>query len=121
MKRVLSRVDFNIKAVLSSENDKIEGEVQNLSLNGMFLITEKEVKENVLYNIEISLQSSSSDIKILIKGLSVRKDDAGHAFTFSEIDLDSFIALKNVIAYNSGSMDKIENEFKDFIDQKKAD
>jgi len=41
----------------------------------------------------------------------VFEDSDGVALQFAQVDLDSFVHLKNIVAYNSGGEDKIMEEF----------
>lgn len=57
------------------------------------------------------LSGSTSQLTVEAKGKVLRSDDRGIAVQFDEIDLDSFIHLRNIVALNEGDMDRIMQEF----------
>lgn len=120
-KRKLSRVNFNIRALLSYKSLNFEGDVENLSLSGIFIKTgnKLDIGLNETMDIKINMLGSSSDLIINLKGIVVRNDEKGIGLKFDKVDLDSFIHLKNIIAYNFGDEDRIMDEFFNFISEKK--
>lgn len=120
-KRKLSRVNFNIRALLSYKGLNFEGDVENLSLSGIFIRTgnKLDIGLNETMDIKINMLGSSSDLNINLKGIVVRNDEKGIGLKFEKVDLDSFIHLKNIIAYNFGDEDRIMDEFFNFISEKK--
>ena len=118
-KRNFTRVLFQTEAVVTYEERKIEGEVENLSMNGMFLRTFEKIPQNAPLEIKISLSGASSELCIELKGFVVRQADDGVAIQFKEMDLDSFIHLKNTVAYNRGDEGEVMGEVYKFIERKK--
>lgn len=118
-KRKFSRVNIEIECLVEKNGRTYEGHVSNLSLKGMMFepeIRDFEAGERV--NISIQLTGHSSSLQIDVLGDVIRADEEGVAINFVELDVDSFIHLKNTIAYNDGDPDKIEREFHDFIKQR---
>ncbi len=116
-KRRFSRIKFDIEALLQNGDDVYEGHVSNLSLKGMYFeyngLPPLSSGSNVLATIQLIGHSSS--LQIDVKCEIVRLDDDGVALKFIELDMDSFMHLKNIVSYNDGDPEKIENEFRDFI------
>lgn len=110
-KRGFTRVSFRTEATVEFKDQTIRGEVENLSLKGMFLKTPEKMKKNEEVSIKILLSGTSSELFINVKGVVVRSESNGAGFQFNGMDLDSFIHLKNVIAYNEGDEGKIMDEF----------
>jgi hypothetical protein len=79
----------------------------------MLLRVKERVKVNrgELLDITISLTGDTSSLSISVKGSVVRIDQDGVALEFEKIDLDSFVHLKNIVAYNDGDEKKIMEEF----------
>ena len=88
-------------------------------MNGMFLRTIEKVPTDAPLEIKISLSGASSELCIELKGFVVRQGDDGVAIQFKEMDLDSFIHLKNTVAYNRGDEGGIKDEVYKFIERKK--
>ena len=99
-KREKSRVPFNLNATFKYKGNSIEGELDNLSLNGLYIKTGEEIPEYSKIDVNIELSGDTSMLMIKIAGEVIRNDDNGIAIKFSNIDLDSFIHLKNIISYN---------------------
>ena len=110
-KRRHTRIMFQTKAELTLAGQIITGEVDNLSLKGMLLHTTHKVKTGQKLNLTIFLSSSSSELSLSIKGQVVRLDKNSLAIEFIEMDLDTFIHLRSIIAYNEGDDQKIMEEF----------
>ncbi len=120
-KRKLSRVLFHIHAQIKKGTQAYIGRVDNVSLKGLHVkMTEgmNELNPGDQVEITIDLTGDSSDLKVQAEGEVVRWEDNGAiAVNFNHIDLDSFVHLKNIMAYNSGDYDKIMDEFMDSIQE----
>lgn len=114
-KRDFTRVTFKTEAVVDYKGREIRGEVKNLSLKGMFLLTPEKIEKNEEVSAKISLSGASSALFISVTGIVVRVEEDGLAFQLTGMDLDSFIHLKNVISYNEGDEGKIMEEFFKFM------
>ncbi len=117
-KRELVRVPFQIDATISAENQTVQGKIENISLKGMFILTDGQFKLNDMVRITIHLAGESSDLEIDVTGIVVRKNEKGIGVRFEKVDLDSFIHLRNIVAYNSGDEDQVMDEFCDFVNHK---
>lgn len=91
-----------------------------MSLNGTFVeISEKHgfsIGDNL--DILIQLTTINTSHSIDIKGIVKRMEQTGIAIQFTDIDLDSFVSLKNLVIYNDGDSDKIDREFAEFANKK---
>lgn len=85
---------------------------ENLSVKGVSVlgITGHEVGESC--DISLALSGSTSELKLLMKGKIVRTEADRIGLHFTEVDLDSFYHLKNIIYYNSEDPDTIEQELR---------
>ena len=86
-------------------------ETSDLSLHGVFVsgVEGKSVGDKC--NLTLHLAGATSDTILRIKGEVVRIEENGIGLKFFEIDLDSFYHLKNILYYNSGDPDMLEEEF----------
>ena len=117
-KRELIRVPFQIEATILHQDQTFQGKVENLSLKGMFIQTNGSFQLQDMIQITIHLAGESSDLEIKVSGIVVRMTEQGIGIQFEKIDLDSFIHLRNIVAYNRGDEDKVMDEFCDFINHK---
>ena len=117
-KRRFSRVAFNLKAFFNCRDASFKGEVENLSLNGMFVRTGEKLCLGELVEITLYLSGTTNplDISINILAAVVRVEEGGLVLQFREMDMDCFGWLKNIIAYNDGDGDKVMDELLSAID-----
>ncbi len=109
-KRNFTRVLYQSEAIVKCKELVVQGEISNLSLNGMFVNTTEQFPMDESVDIKILLSGASSELQIDLKGKVVRREDDGVGIQFKEMDLDSFIHLKNVIAYNRGDENEVMEE-----------
>ncbi|HBF36907.1 MAG TPA: PilZ domain-containing protein [Firmicutes bacterium] len=117
-KRELIRVPFQIDATILHQDQTYQGKIDNLSLKGMFIQTDGHFKLRDMIQITVHLAGESSDLGIKLSGIIVRINEQGIGVQFEKVDLDSFIHLRNIVAYNSGDEDKVMDEFCNFINHK---
>jgi hypothetical protein len=110
-KRKNRRVAFEIEAAVQSGPIIIGGIVDNLSMKGMFLNTGERISGGSPLEISITLHGSSSALSIMLKGRAIRQTETGIAIEFQEMDLDSFIHLRNIVANNSDDPDAVYEEY----------
>lgn len=118
--RKFSRVNFKVAAMIQTAERSFTGDVENLSMSGMFLVTEERLQLNDPVGITIILTGTAPEVSVSFEGRVSRIIDTGMAFTFEKIDLDSFTHLKNIIAYNIDDAEKVMEEIYHSIDEKLA-
>jgi hypothetical protein len=105
------RVPFHAEATARCGDTVVNGKIENLSMKGMFLSTDHRLIEGDTLAITVKLTGSSTELSLNLTGSVVRQTDAGMAIAFKEMDLDSFIHLRNVVSYNSGDADEVMGEY----------
>lgn len=95
--RRFDRIQFESQAMVKTGGQSFEGATENLSLNGLFIRTEKRLPIGNRAEILFVLPSASRSSEISVKGSVVRYDDDGMAFQFESLDQESFSLLKTVI------------------------
>jgi hypothetical protein len=112
-KRKLSRVLFSTKAKIRNSSYEYKGQVLDLSLNSAFIKTTslKMLQEKDSIKVKLLMSGVSTNSYIEIEGEIQRLDEEGIAVKFNSMDIDSFIYLKNIVAYNNGNHQKIVSEF----------
>ncbi|MEI7816138.1 MAG: PilZ domain-containing protein [Desulfuromonadales bacterium] len=116
--RKFSRVDFNVDATIKVADRQFQGAVENLSMTGMFLVTNEQLAEGEPVDITIVLTGTLPEIAVNFSGIVTRITEAGVGFTFEKVDLDSYMHLKNIIAYNIDDAEKVMEEIGHSIDEK---
>lgn len=118
--RKSSRVRFNVVASIAAADRQFKGSVENLSMTGMFLVTKERFAKDESAEITIVLTCIVPEISVKFNGVVTRIAEDGVGITFEKMDLDSYIHLKNIIAYNSDDAEKVEEEIGRAIDDKFA-
>ncbi len=118
--RKFSRVPFRVAATIKTSDRQFQGSVENLSMRGMFLVTDERLQLGDQVDITIALSGTSPEISITFDGTVSRVADNGLGFFFDKIDLDSYTHLKNIIAYNIDDAEKVMEEIYHSIDEKLA-
>ncbi|MDD2364723.1 MAG: PilZ domain-containing protein [Desulfuromonadaceae bacterium] len=118
--RKFSRVQFNVAATIRNAERQFQGAVENLSMTGMFLVTNEFLGEGEPVDITIILTGTLPEITVNFSGVVTRIAENGIGFTFDKIDLDSYVHLKNIVAYNIDDAEKVMEEISHSIDEKFA-
>ncbi len=118
--RKFSRVAFQVLATVSAGSRSFQGKVNDLSMNGVYLVTTERLSMGELVDITISLEGTDPEISVSFAGRLTRIQEDGMGFHFEKIDLDSYTHLKNIIAYNIADPDKVMEEIYSDIEEKLA-
>ena len=118
--RKFSRVQFNVGATVKIGDRQFQGAVENLSMTGMFIVTTEKFVGGETADITIVLTGTLPEIAVNFSGVVTRITEDGVGFTFEKMDLDSYMHLKNIIAYNIDDSDKVMEEIGHSIDEKLA-
>ena len=118
--RKFSRVRFNVGATIRTADRQFQGAVENLSMTGMFLVTGEQLAEGESTDITMVLTGTLPEIAVNFTGIVTRIAEDGVGFTFEKMDLDSYVHLKNIIAYNIDDAEKVMEEIGHSIDEKFA-
>jgi hypothetical protein len=118
--RKFSRVQFNVAATVKSADRQFQGAVENLSMTGMFLVTNERLADGAPVEISIALTGTEPEIVVNFNGIVTRIAEDGVGFTFEKVDLDSYMHLRNIIAYNIDDAEKVMDEIGHSIDEKFA-
>lgn len=102
-KRRKLRVDFKTQIVLTIGESKIhvEGSSKDLSLKGIFVNTNADIKIGVKCLVHVILTGMIEKVELQMYGEIVRKELNGVAIDFSSMDIDSYSHLKNIVRYNA--------------------
>jgi c-di-GMP-binding flagellar brake protein YcgR len=118
--RKFSRVNFKVDTTVKTAERQFRGDVKDLSMSGMFMLTGERLQMSEPVDISIILTGTSPEIEISFSGEVSRIDENGIGFTFKKMDLDSYTHLKNIVAYNIDDAEKVIEEIHLSIDEKLA-
>lgn len=116
--RKFSRVDFQVLATVAAGSRRFQGQVANLSMNGMLLKTEERLPVGEPVEIVITLAGTDPEVAVSFSGRVSRQQEDGIGLHFEKVDLDSYTHLKNIIAYNTADPDKVMDEIFSNIEEK---
>jgi len=114
-RRNFSRVLFHTRVAVQSPVGNVDGEIVNLSLGGLFLKTVERIPIGVDVDVRVSISGTTSELQLRLMGMVARHTEEGFGIQLKGMDLDSFIHLKNIIAYNMGEEEKVMEEFLEFM------
>ncbi|HPJ35742.1 MAG TPA: PilZ domain-containing protein, partial [Spirochaetota bacterium] len=109
--REKQRVIFHVSASLDFAGQTINGNVENLSIGGMLVNTAERVPDDNKAEATVYLSGSSSELCLNMTCEVIRKGAHCLAVKFTKIDIDSYIHLKNIIAFNKMDEYQIIKEF----------
>ena len=111
--RDFTRVPICIEAEIVTEGRRlICHETRDVCMKGLFAKTTETLQIGEDCVVIVRLGGPTSDLRIEVAGRVVRSDTEGLAVEFSEIGMDSYFHLKNLVLYNSENIEQAELEFK---------
>jgi len=111
-KRGFSRSKVRVRVKLSSNDGglPIEGEAEDLSMNGVFIRCQSRIPKDHPCHIEINMDDL---VRVDATGTVARLSEDGIAVTFNEInDMESFEHLQQLVLYNNTNPEQVLDEAK---------
>jgi len=116
--REFTRVTLHTTAEVRWEDEVVTGEVENLSLNGVFVKSSAQIPADTPVEITILLVGASSELSVRIKGEVVRRESHGFAVRFQGMNLDSFFHLRSFFVARNADENAIRAEYREHIRKK---
>ena len=112
-RRGFIRVPFNTEVVVEGEGRTVRShEGINLSMSGVRLFTTDTIPPpGSPCQVKIILQASENRLPIEARGMVVRSEPGFLAVQFTELDLDGYHHLRQIILNNTDEPEKAEREF----------
>lgn len=110
-RRVFSRVDCNVEAVLTYAGESFPSRVVNLSLGGVLINTAASPKKGEEVGIVLSTSRGDESLAMHFSGRVARADARGLGIAFDPGDPDSLAQLRDLIAEHSDSPQTVYKEF----------
>ncbi len=117
-RREFTRVQVKLQAELQSGGKVlIQGELGDVSLNGLFLLTRGTLPIDSSCQIMLMLDGGQGMLCIQVKGKVSRVEESGIAIQFTEIlGEESLSHLRNLVLLNSGDLaQQVEHEFHEHV------
>lgn len=93
--RAHDRVDCKTEALIETKGIKIRGEVENLSLKGLFVRTKSQLPLDETAKVTVFFNGESAHLSFSMDARVARVDSDGIGLTFKRIDVNSLL-LKNL-------------------------
>ncbi len=113
-KRRFTRINFETELKVCVEDTTIRStRMRNVSLGGIFIITDKKVPVGKPCSVNIDLVGPSTRLHMELEGEVVRQEEDGIALVFTKTDADSLIYLKHFIRIHADDPNIIDREYYD--------
>ncbi len=118
--REFSRVDIKILAKITAKGQEVvfAGE-HDVSMKGLFVKGKSDWAIGTECEIHLILEGQSPPVDIKVKGRVQRITEEGIAILFTEVGLEAYEHLHNLVLLNTDDPEKVEQEFDDHIGLKK--
>ena len=90
-KRQFDRVDCRTEALISYCNTSFKGEVENLSLKGLFVKTDQKIELDENVGVTVFFAGISGQMSFSLQGKVVHVADNGIGINFQKIDTNSLV------------------------------
>jgi hypothetical protein len=105
--RQFTRVNYSVGASISFGNEVVFCNTDNLSLRGMYLKTGHEIPLNIPVHVTV-YHSNMSSLKV--NACVVRSEESGVGLQINNLNVNSFVQLRNIITENSTDQDAVLQE-----------
>ena len=111
-KREFTRVEVHVEVEAAAGPQRIvSGRVRNVSLNGVFMVCAEKLPAGEPCSVALILAGRDEPLRIEADGRVARIDDDGVAIEFTQVAPDDLGHLRNLVLYNAGQPDEVEEEF----------
>jgi PilZ domain-containing protein len=110
--REFTRIPINVRVEVKTADSSFNAsKTIDLSMKGVSLVTDQILPLDTECEVTIFLGNGDLGITIDVKGKVKRSVDSGMAIEFTEINLDSYEYLQNLLMHNSHAIhDVVEDE-----------
>ena len=114
-RRHFNRVMFNTIATFYADKRKIECQIIDLSIQGVFLklLEPADIEVGSAYQLEIPLGDRDEIISMELE--LMHKDERQLGLMCSHIDLDSITHLRRLLELNLGDSELLERDFRSLV------
>ncbi len=98
---------------------KISGRGRDLSVKGVYVECPRQLPPDTRCDVTIVLSGAPEPMQVHVTGSVVYAEPGGMGIEFMEVDVDSFIHLRNLVLYNSVDTEQVEREFEQHLGLKR--
>lgn len=118
--REFSRVGIRIFATVHTKGEEIiSAGTQDVSMKGLFIEGKMDWPLGTECEVDLILEGRTPAVNIAVKGKVQRITDKGIAIFFTEVGLEAYEHLHNLIMLNAEDPSKVEQEFSDHLGLRK--
>jgi hypothetical protein len=116
-KREFTRVDVDIAAEVQRPGGQpVMGVVEVISMNGLMIATEDTLPDGLHCQIKLILRGGIEPLSFEVFAEVVRSNKSNQlAFAFTQVPVESYTHLKNIVLANAPEADVVENEFETHV------
>ncbi len=119
-KREFSRVDLKVLAKVNAKGEEVVFiGMHNVSMKSLFVKGKADWTVGTECEIHLILDGQNPPVDIKVKGRVQRITDEGIALMFTEVNLEAYEHLHNLVLLNTDDTEKVEEEFKNHLGLKK--
>jgi PilZ domain len=118
--REFSRVDLKLLAKVQAKGREIVSRgTRDVSVRGAFVHCDCDWSMGTECEIHLILDGQNPPVDIKVKGRVQRVTEEGVALVFTEVSLEAYEHLHNLVLLNTDNAEKVEQEFKNHLGLKK--
>lgn len=118
--REFSRVDLKLLAKVNAKGEEVVFTgMHNVSMKSLFVKGKTDWTVGTECEIHLILDGQNPPVDIKVKGRVQRITDEGIALMFTEVNLEAYEHLHNLVLLNTDNTEKVEEEFKNHLGLKK--
>lgn len=118
--REFSRVAIKVQANIQAKGRAIVSrDTQDISMKGLFVKGEADWPVGTECEIHLLLEGQNPPVDLSVKGRVQRVTEDGMGLLFTEVGLEAYEHLHNLVMLNTHEPDEVEQEFKNHRGLKK--
>ncbi|MCH7499070.1 MAG: PilZ domain-containing protein [Nitrospinae bacterium] len=118
--REFSRVAIKVQANIQAKGRAIVSrDTQDISMKGLFVKGEADWPVGTECEIHLLLEGQDPPVDLSVKGRVQRVTEDGMGLLFTEVGLEAYEHLHNLVMLNTHEPDEVEQEFKNHRGLKK--
>lgn len=119
--REFSRVNLNLLAKVKAKGEEtVFTGNHNVSMKGLFMKGVTDLSVGTECEVHLILDGQNPPVDINVKGRVQRITEEGIALVFTEVGLEAYEHLHNLVLLNTDDTEKVEQEFNTHLGLKKS-
>ncbi len=118
--REFSRVDITVQATVRAKGkEMVSTGTHDVSMKGLFVKGKADWPISTECEVHLILEGQNPPVDIEVKGRIQRVTEEGVGILFTEVCLEAYEHLHNLVMLNTDNPEKAEQEFSDHLGLKK--